>query len=147
MIPGSPLPIYIGPGAGKRSRALGFACPNHYCNAKAGHHCWGYAWTMRGYEHTQVAEFHQERIDLSLLCLCGKPSTYQCDAPLTDAPEPVCLAPMCSDCATVIREDHQLCKYHTPLVSRLTTPRHEDTIGILWLFALIALAAICAGLR
>ena len=28
------------------------------------------------------------------------------------------------------------------------TPRdRDDTVGILWLFAVIALAAICAGLR
>ena len=29
----------------------------------------------------------------------------------------------------------------------MTPPQREDTAGILWLFALIALAAICAGLR
>lgn len=29
----------------------------------------------------------------------------------------------------------------------MTPPQREDTAGIVWLFALIALAAICAGLR
>lgn len=29
----------------------------------------------------------------------------------------------------------------------MTPSRREDAAGILWLFALIALAAICAGLR
>ena len=29
----------------------------------------------------------------------------------------------------------------------MTSPNREDVSGILWLFALIALAAICAGLR
>ena len=29
----------------------------------------------------------------------------------------------------------------------MTPPQREDTAGILWLFALVALAAICAGLR
>lgn len=29
----------------------------------------------------------------------------------------------------------------------MTPPQREDTAGIVWLFLLIALAAICAGLR
>ena len=29
----------------------------------------------------------------------------------------------------------------------MTPPQREDAAGVVWLFALIALAAICAGLR
>ena len=29
----------------------------------------------------------------------------------------------------------------------MTPPQRQDTAGIVWMFALIALAAICAGLR
>ncbi len=112
MIPGSPLTMQIGPGTGKRSRALSVRCP--HCGSKPGEHCYVYTeinrWRAKGH---LVDEFHQDRIDLSLLCPCGKPAASHCGAPLSESDTSVCYAPVCDGCAVECAEhDYYMCPSH-----------------------------------
>ena len=106
--PGSPRPVYIPWGVKRRSRSLTVDCP--VCDGKIGHHCYDYAWTSRGYRKDTVAEFHQERIDLSQLCPCGTPYTISCDATLDNGER--CQAPLCPVCAKTVGEDTHHCRTH-----------------------------------
>ena len=112
MIPGSPLVITLGPGVGKRSRALAVRCP--HCGRDPGVHCYVYTtinrWEAKGH---YTPEFHQARIDLSRLCPCGQPAAAYCGAPLSASDTSMCDAPVCAACAVEIAEhDYYMCPSH-----------------------------------